>query len=208
MVLAATASIPNTQRISLPTLGFGVCASLAIVIRWVLKLPFASVTNWRKTLNLTHTAVALGCIPALVVLALFPELLADRHDFLVEATSSGGPKMPGPRISLSEKILTIVSMATWIAVTEEIIFRGLLVSVARRWRAISTQKKRDLFAITLSALLFGLGHWATWGPAAAIALAGLGFGFATAYIVTGEKILPVIIYHTLFDTLSLTVSTL
>lgn len=188
----------------LPTVGFGVCTVLAVLVRWRLDLPFTRTGDWRSALSLTHTAVALGCIPAVLIVLIDPELLAQRHELLTDAMQAG-ERPDGPRPELLSIVLTIVLISGWVAVVEEILFRGLLVSVLRRCNLFGSQVKRDILAGSSSALIFGFAHYATWGPFAALALVGLGAGFVLAYIATGEKLVPVIIYHFIFDILSISV---
>ena len=190
----------------LPTLGFGVCTLLALVVRSRLGLPFTKTINWKQSLGLTHTAVALGCIPTVFILILSKTLLAERHDTLAKAV--GGASNPGAPIGLLGSISIVLAIAAWVAITEELIFRGTLMSVIRRLKFIKTQKNRDLTAIVASALIFGLAHYMTWGLLPAIALAGLGLGFGTAYIANGEQLVPLILYHFVFDALSIAVSML
>jgi hypothetical protein len=42
-----------------------------------------------------------------------------------------------------------------------------------------------------------------WGLTPSLTLTGLGIGFGLAYIAIGELILPLIVYHIIFDALSL-----
>ncbi len=192
-----------TGRSSLnSTIAFGLCTVLALLLRSWLKLTHVPVSSWRQSMRTTHTAVALGCIPAIVIILFQPSLLASRHDALTTAVSSP----PGQAPSLLFSVTMIVLSALWISVTEEFLFRGLLVSVVRRWRLIKLQRHRDLAAVIISAGLFGIAHYPSWGAAAAAALAGLGVGFVLAYIANGERILPVILYHFAFDTLSILVA--
>ena len=115
-----------------------------------------------------------------------------------------GPAVP---ISFWEKIVLILSMAAWVALTEEVIFRGYLVSAIRRWGLIKSQKHRDILAVVVSTLAFGLAHFPTWGPYAATALTGLGLGFVIGYIANGERLFPLILYHFVFDSFSLFLAT-
>ncbi|MCB0324508.1 MAG: CPBP family intramembrane metalloprotease [Bdellovibrionales bacterium] len=196
---------PETSS-RLPTIAFGVCAVLGIVLRWRTGLPFFRTHHWRESLGLTHTAIALGCVPAVLVVLFVPELLAQRHDILTEAVSQAQPDVP--QMSLFETLASIATIAMWAAVVEEVLFRAMLVSVIRRWRVLPLQRHRDIAAAVTSATIFGAAHYATWGPLASLALVGLGLGFVLAYIATGEQLLPVVIYHFIFDALSIGLSIL
>ena len=188
------------SQVSLSTLAFGIGAVLALLIR--RKLGITPTGEWRKALSLTHTAFAVGTVPAVLVLAMHPEFLADRHDTLGQMMAPGGEK----RASIWQLALMAPLAALWVGVTEELIFRGLLVSVLRRWQLFASQRKRDFLAIVVSSVIFGASHTITWGPMAGVALTGLGIGFAIGYIANGERIWPVALYHFAFDTLSMLVA--
>lgn len=184
------------------TIAFGICTVLALLIRHWLGLEYIPVNNLRLAMRTTHTAVALGCIPVLLIILYDPALLASRHDVLTSSVPAPGSAQHSPAAAY----LMILFSALWIALTEEIMFRGLLVSVLRRWSLIGSQRRRDILAVGVSALLFGAAHYPAWGPAAAVALTGLGIGFVLGYIANGEKLLPLILYHFIFDTLSIAVA--
>lgn len=99
--------------------------------------------------------------------------------------------------------LMVIKVSVWAGLTEEIIFRGMLISILRRWQAFNKQLHRDLFAVIVSAAVFGLSHIFVWGPVMALVLFGLGLGFGVAYIAIGELLLPVVVYHIGFDILSI-----
>ena len=188
-------SIPDS-KIDYSTLLVGISACLAIVYRIRNNIPFVSVAAWRSSLRLTHIAFALGCIPTLFILLFSPQAL-----YQISPPAPHGT--PAPAISLTSILGFILETATWAAVTEEFIYRGLLVSVLRRWNAIPSTAVRDAVAILVSAFIFGLAHLPSWGPAMSFALFGLGVGLGMAYIAIGELVLPLIVYHIIFDILSL-----
>lgn len=200
-------ALSSDSQSPLPTIAFGVCAVLSLLFRRRLGLPFINLSGWWRALSLTHTAVALGCIPAVLLLAFAPELLAERHDLLVE-TMRSTQDTQFSSLDIAAAVTGALCIAVWVALTEELIFRGLLVSVVRRWRILPKQGQRDLLAAILSALLFGIAHYATWGLIPSLALVGLGIGFVIGYIAAGERLLPVIVYHFVFDLLSILVSLL
>ena len=170
-----------------------------------LGLPFPSTRNWKRSLSLTHTAVALGCIPAVLLVLLWPELLAERHDVLTQSMQAQ-PAPGAAKPPLLYVVAFVLLIAAWVAVVEEVLFRALIVSVVRRWNFLPRQRQRDIAAALISALLFGIAHYVTWGPIASLALIGLGLGFVLAYIANGEQLLPVVLYHFIFDVLSISVS--
>lgn len=185
--------------IDLPTILVGISACLAIIFRIRNKIPFHRGGRFKLSLSHVHTAVALGCIPVVLILLLLPSALSHIGGAI---NLSHSPNTNTPPSTLSV-FLIIVQISVWAAVTEEFIFRGLLISVLRRWSSIRSQHTRDILAITISAMLFGLAHLSQWGPAMSIGLVGLGIGFGVGYVAIGEKLLPLILYHTLFDILSL-----
>jgi membrane protease YdiL (CAAX protease family) len=174
----------------LTTIYLGITACFAILFRHRIGLSFRSVRAWRSSLSLVHTSVALGCIPAVFIVLFHPDALYT----LQQQTSSG------PQRSL---LLSLAAIAVWAGLTEEILFRGLLVSVVRRWRVPKNAFLRDAVAVSLSAVIFGAAHVPRWGVPMSIALVGIGAGFAVAYLATEERLLPVVVYHTGFNFLSL-----
>lgn len=185
----------------IPTVAFGVCAILAIIVRKKLNIESRKKYSFKEALSLSHTAVALGCIPAVIVILLAPDMLSQRHDLLSAATEQSLPIDEKPNFLFIATMCLIY--ASWASVTEEVLFRFLLISVLRRWSFLKQQKTRDVLACLLSAFIFGFAHYATWGIAASIALTGLGVGFGLAYLASGERLEPILLYHFVFDILSL-----
>lgn len=181
----------------------GISTLMAIVYRISLHIPFRHATSeWRKNLSLVHTAFALGCIPAVIMFLATPELLQS----VAEKTSSHVSS--GETAPLFPIIRFIMIVSVWAAVTEEFIYRGLLLSVLRRTRLFRNSAQRNTFAVLVSSLAFGLTHFFTWGPGPAVAVTGLGIGLGLGYIASGERLSLLILYHTLFDILSLSVTLL
>jgi membrane protease YdiL (CAAX protease family) len=189
---------PGDSTVDYSTILVGVAACLGIIYRTKNKIPFLSVEAWKPSLRLTHIAFALGCIPTLFILIFSPQAL-----FHISAPARASGQSPNTA-SLVTIFSFIVGTATWAAVTEEFIYRGLLISVLRRWKAVPDAGIRDALAIIVSALIFGLAHLPSWGPAMSVALFGLGIGLGMAYVAIGELLLPLIVYHIVFDILSLT----
>ncbi len=203
------ALLPLGKELFSPDLPFamfvtGILTITAIILRKKFRIPYQKVANWRRAFRLTHTAFALGCVPAVILVALHPTMFAERHELL---NQNSGQVVQVLTIPIFLRIgASIIGAAMWAAVTEEFIYRGLLVSVLRRWQIFSSQHYRDLFAIVVSALLFGAAHMMTWGPFAALAMVGIGLGFALAYIANGEQLMPCILYHFLFDVFSMSLA--
>lgn len=189
-------------KVDYTTVAVGTAALLAMLFRLNSQIRIRRIESWSKALSVTHTAFALGCIPFVILVLVTPESLVEARNQVYE-NSVGGTKV----FSRFDQVLFILKVSVWAGLTEEIIFRGLLVSAVRRYRGFSSPLTRDLAAIVLSGVLFGMVHVFTWGPTMGLALAGLGAGFALAYIANGEHIMPLIVYHIGFDCLSLAIST-
>lgn len=204
LVLTILHHAERSPVVDLSVVAFAVCTLLALMLRKRFHLPRERKDSWKEALSLTHTAFALGCIPAVILLAMNPELFSNRHDILtsaVEPIAGDGPI--GGVFMVAQNAILVVIIAAWAAITEELLFRGLLVGVLRRWKLIPTQKLRDVFAVVASSVLFGAAHYPTWGLIPALALTGLGVGFVLGYIASRENLTPLVFYHFCFDMLSI-----
>lgn len=67
-------------KIDLPTFAIGITACLAVLLRLRAKGEIRSVPHWKKSLKLTHTAFAIGCVPFAVILIYYPEALFQFSD--------------------------------------------------------------------------------------------------------------------------------
>ena len=186
--LGVIADIPG-EGINTPLLLTGTATILAILVRVKTGLTLVSVKEWIKNLSLTHTAFALACIPIVLLLIIDPAMLRSIVDNK-NSTAASGEEAPYKVI-----ILFILQVSFWAGITEEFIYRGMLVSVIRRLKFNINQSKKDIIAITISSIIFGLSHIPAWGVPMSLAIVSLGFGFGVAYIAIGEKVLPLIIYH-------------
>ena len=187
---------PYQEQIDLVTVLVGASTVFAILFRVNHRIPFLSVTNWRQSLSLTHTAFAIGAIPTAFVLLFSPESLLPPPQMLNSTNQHG---------VVTEHIWQVIlQIAVWAGLTEEFIYRGLLISAIRRNRLFGlSQLKKDKIAVIVSAVIFGFSHYMLWGLPASLTLTGLGIGFGIAYIAIGELLLPLIVYHIIFDALSL-----
>lgn len=186
------------DTVDIKTVFVGCSAIFAMILRKKIALQFGNLKDLKSYLSVTHTAIALGCIPTVILLFANPELL----NFVGE-TSGAKSIAPHANSFLSSKSIFVLQVAIWAGVTEEIIFRGMLVSYIRRIKYFKSALTRDLLAIFGSGFLFGLAHLPTWGWGMSLALSGLGSGFSLAYILSKERLLPVVVYHIIFDILSL-----
>lgn len=182
------------------TLAVGVAALLAIIYRIRKGIPFLKIPEWSLAMRLTHTAFALGCVPAVILLLMDPAALTGIAKEEVVVTDSAMTASTGV------VLFWILRVALWAGMTEEFIYRGLLISFMRRWHGFKSQLSRDTFAVVVSSAMFALGHLPIWGPHVSLAIFGLGLGLGVAYIAIGELVLPLVIYHTIFNSLSLGVA--
>jgi len=184
------------ETVDIVSVFVGTATVLAILFRVSHKISFSSVTRWRSSLSLTHTAFALGAIPTAFVLVFNPTSLLPPPEIMGEENINS---------TVIRNLSTfIVQVSVWAGLTEEFIYRGLLISALRRSPMFGmNQINKDKVAILVSAVIFGFSHYMLWGLPASLTLTGLGLGFGIAYIAIGELILPLIVYHIIFDILSL-----
>jgi len=205
LIVAGVALVPifahstgQYYAIDITSILIGCSALISWIVMRRIGISFLRRETLYQDLKLTHYAFAFGCIPGVLVLMLFgfdniqPEALQIDHDTGIV------------RASIVARIAFVLMVALWAATTEELIFRALLIGVLRRLKLFGTQQKNDFFAVAFSSAIFALSHAITWGPAMGIALFGIGFGLGIAFIATREHIFPLIVYHCLFDILSLT----
>ena len=63
----------ESQKYDVVTILVGIASIVAVVFRLKMGLRVLAVENWKRSIRLTHTAFAIGCIPFAISLALFPE---------------------------------------------------------------------------------------------------------------------------------------
>ena len=189
----------GVPRIDLVSVFVGIATVCGLVLRRSMGIPFEAVKSWGASLSLTHTAFALGCIPIAVIMFLFPESLV----VLVQQRGEVVKDAVAPTVQWG-KPMFIAIVSVWAGLTEEVIYRGLVLATVRRWSALTESRYRDAVAVVLSAALFAVVHIPVWGVTMSLAVFGLGCGFGVAFVVTGERLLPLIVYHTAFDALALT----
>ena len=197
---------PKSSKLVLVSVVTGILVLLGLIFRNRIGIRLKKVDNWRKSLSTVHVAFALGCIPTVILAMIDTEMFAKRITSL--STQSGPPVLTRPSVFelLCQISFMIVTTSAWASVTEEVLFRGVLVSVLRRFSFFTTQFKRDFFAVMLSSLLFGFAHYSNWGLFSSLALTGLGLGFGFGYLAVGERLTPLIIYHFIFDFISLSIA--
>lgn len=152
-------------------------------------------------IKIVHTAFALGVLPLLILMWVVPNSLVD----LASQKVAAGPS-DAAGVGLLGFVGTLIAIAFFTGITEELIFRGLLVRVLRRWNwwsLFSSPHLRDVAAVILSAALFAVVHLPFWGIYMSIAVFGLGLGLGVGFVANGEHIGANIVYHCSFNFLSL-----
>ncbi|MCB0353105.1 MAG: CPBP family intramembrane metalloprotease [Bdellovibrionales bacterium] len=154
-----------------------------------------------KRLSLIHTGVAVGCIPLVILLILAPEQFTSVKQGLVAADAPGLGRPSPWRV-----VLFVLLVSTWAGLTEEVLYRGVLLSLIRRWSAWNSRQAATWSAVLLSSALFAFCHIPLWGPVLSLGLFFVGIGFSLGFVASGEDLAGVVLYHILFDCLSLSVA--
>jgi len=174
--------------------GFVLLTAVVTMVR-VQRHPLASI-GWRTDYPLLDVMIGIGLFlfmtAALIALSVGMYLLApDVHERMQQTQENIAatiPKMP-PGL--------LVLMSAWVAVFEETVFRGFLLTRLRAmvgwWPA----------AVVLGAALFAPGHWYQGAI-------GVGFTFVLGILLGGifawrKSLVPVIILHFLLNTVQLLV---
>ncbi len=159
-------------------LGFGV---VGVIFAKITKTDFAQVFPHRKTsFKKTSAVVIIGfvvCICANYIAQIF---ITDLNLFGIDPTYSLGST---GSTSIIEHIVYILSVAFVPAVTEELVYRGLILGRLRKFG--------DGFALVVSAFLFGIMH-GNFVQAPFAFVVGLAAGWALIY--TGS-IIPSMLIH-------------
>jgi len=172
---------------------------IAVLLRLRWELPRPSIKALRQQLSHTHVAFALGCLPAVLFIYFSPELLTEKQETISRGLSSA------PEMQLWVSFFLAFAIAGFAAVCEEFTYRGLVLSSLRRARLFKSQKAADTFAVLVSSLIFAVAHFPAWGATASIALFFISLGLSVGYVVAKENVVPLILYHWLFNFLSISV---
>lgn len=190
--------------------GFGVIGGLVIVVGAVMArgeglrgLGLAAPADWGGTILL---ALLLGVVIAVlsqtVIDPLAERLTGHAHDL--------GP-VGSVRGSLKTLVLVVVSVWVLVALVEEVLYRGFLMSEVTR--LLGTGPGAVIAALAFSSVVFGLSHWyqgpsGVWSTGVIGALLGLVFVYADfnlwmPILVHGvvDTVLLVFIYLNLDDRL-------
>lgn len=149
-----------------------------------------SLAGWFVALSLCHCVI---WVTEIVVRHVFPEFEPPDHSVFVTLSA--------PEVTTGMRILAIAAAALFAPIGEELFFRGILQSVAkklapRRWGSL----RHRWLAIAISAIAFGLMHWGT--PHFIPALICLGVILGYLYEKRGSLFVPIAV-HVLFNAKSL-----
>jgi membrane protease YdiL (CAAX protease family) len=81
-------------------------------------------------------------------------------------------------------------------------FRGYLVT--RLQTLFRGGLPRAIFAVAISALIFGYGHFYYQGWRGAVVTCGIGLAFGTMFLLFKRNLWPLILLHGIIDTLTFT----
>lgn len=160
-----------------------------VLIVWRRGLPWAALGFRRAERRWYRLAIAggLACVPLVALSRLLFEPLLE-ESFVnpqLDVLGAGG-------FSLANLLILLVLVGVLAPVTEELLFRGLLYPLLRRWMPF-------FFAGLLSALCFAALHWI---PPLVPAFTLMGLVLAAAREWSGS-LWPPIIIHGLFNSLNL-----
>jgi len=208
MPLSPSLAVPPSDRLAARLRGFGPLGLLAILAILAANLIFAplsavlvlvwaraSRTPWRelgfvRPRSWTATVglgVAAGIAFKLAMKSIVMPLLGappinQRYAYLTGNTAA----LPGI-------VLAVIVSA---GLGEEIVFRGYLFE--RLGKLLGTEVWARAVIVVLTAVLFGLGHYADQGLPGVEQATITGLAFGTAFAATG-RIWPVVIAHAAFD---------
>lgn len=193
VVLSVTFFIGKTAApdFDFPSLALGICTILGILLTQRAGIALFRDDQFFTHLRLVHYAFALGCIPGVLLLL--------GGEITVPHLSTSDRVIPSEGASLMSALWFAFLVSAWAAVTEEVLFRATFIGILRRSRWYSGSRTADLFIVFLSASAFGLSHLPSWGVSLAVANFGIGLGLGLAFLACKERLLPLIVYHFLFD---------
>ncbi|MCB0336827.1 MAG: CPBP family intramembrane metalloprotease [Bdellovibrionales bacterium] len=191
----------NGVHFDAPIVFSGLALVSALLLRNKNGVRYTPVSSWKDSFSKTHTAFGLSCIPLALILVFYRDAFYSIE--LGIEPNTGANHAPA---SFHRLATFILFTSLWAGLSEEIIYRGLLLSFLRRAPIPYPQQTKDYLAILISALLFAANHYVAWGMWLCVAVFCLGLGFGIAYVSIRERLLPVILYHAAFDVLSLSVA--
>lgn len=144
------------------------------------------------------TLVAFACVVALTTIA-GPAI---GLEFMTEIPAEVEGRWGDVAGNLPHYLLWLGIVWTAAAFGEEMFFRGYLITRLQLifpdgWRGAA-------LAITISALIFGYGHFYYQGLRGAIVTCGIGLAFGSMFLLFKRNLWPLILLHGVIDTLTFT----
>jgi membrane protease YdiL (CAAX protease family) len=93
------------------------------------------------------------------------------------------------RVQVKEAVITGIYMFFWVAISQELLFRGIIQNFLSQWLG-------PVAALILGAIIFGLAHWNYNGSKMVLTAACAGLVYGLVYLCTGN-VLCAVICHTL-----------
>ena len=166
--------------------------AMAVALVGFVSIRRFSLTGIRFQLSWSQLKTVLVCLVLLMLIAIPVGLSSGFLEF-------------NPRFALSKLFMTPLGIFFFIALPEELLFRGIIYGMFVREfaRRGFGPRKSLIVALVVSSLLFGISHWHDFGPPPVIyislaTVAGLFYGWT--YTKTGSLTAAVLL-HTLVDTL-------
>lgn len=151
-----------------------------------------SFVGFRAQFKWTDLQIVLLCLGAFMALALPVGLATGFLGF-------------NPRIDTMRLVATPLGIFFFIALPEELLFRGIILGLIRSRLRVSgvDEKKSMVWALLISSFLFGISHWHDFGPppltyVSLASVAGIFYGWT--YIKT-RSLTAAVLLHTLVDVL-------
>ncbi|MCA0208025.1 MAG: CPBP family intramembrane metalloprotease [Proteobacteria bacterium] len=158
--------------------------------------------GWRAKLMVLPkaglTLVAFALVVALTTIAGPALGLA----FLTEVPAGVDDRWGEVAGSLPHYLLWLGIVWTAAAFGEEMFFRGYLVT--RLQLVFPDGAPGLIFAVVVSALIFGYGHFYYQGWRGAVVTCGIGLAFGTMFLLFKRNLWPLILLHGIIDTLTFT----
>ncbi len=89
------------------------------------------------------------------------------------------------RVQIREVLITGIYMFFWVAISQELFFRGIIQNFLSQWLG-------PLAALILGSIIFGLAHWNYNGPKMVLTATCAGLIYGSVYLFTGNVLCAVI----------------
>jgi hypothetical protein len=183
------------------TLGLLTLYMRVVGLRWSA-MGLVPLPGWKAKLMVLPQAVLTLVAFAIVVGLTTIVGPASGLAFLTEVPAGVENRWGDVAGSLPHYLLWLGIVWTAAAFGEEMFFRGYLVS--RLQLLFPNGWLGSAFAIIVSALIFGYGHFYYQGWRGAVVTCGIGLAFGTMFLLFKRNLWPLILLHGIIDTLTFT----